>query len=230
MKNKEEFYTLEVTPISENTAVLTNISVTDKNSVFAKVGVYGGKVHHITPNSIEIELGVHNDKIYTIVGIKATAFSQWLNLKTIKIGKNVEKIDWNMYKCVSLENIFVDKDNQVFHDIDGVLFHKKELIAFPQGRTGAYIIPEGTKKIGKHAFKSCHLSNVIFPNTLEEIGQNAFYECKNIKEFILPESIKRVHFNDDIGHNPIKQKFYLSSDVTKSNPLNILQIRELFPV
>ena len=228
MKDKEH-YLLEVTPISKTSAALTRIIAADEKSIFAHVGIYGGKYIKLCPNEIVVDYGVHENKLYEIEEIKATSISYWL-LKTIKIGKNVKKIDWNMYRCLSLENIFVDKDNPVFHDIDGVLFHKNELIAFPQGRTGTYRIPNGTRKIGNHAFKSCHLSEIIFPNTLIEIGANAFYECKNIKEFILPMSIKRVHFNNDINHSPIKQIFYLSSDVTKTNPLNITQIREMFPV
>lgn len=228
MKDIKEHYLLEVTPISETSAALTRIIATNDKCILANA-IYGGMNFQVCPNEIVVEYGVHENKIYEIEEICATAISYQL-LKTIRIGKKVSKINWNMYRCHSLENIFVDKDNQNFYDIDGVLFYKKELIAFPQGRIGTYKIPNGIKKIGNHAFKSCSLSKIIFPNTLVEIGQNAFYECRNITEFILPESIKRVHFNEDIGKQPIKQTFYLCSDVTKSNPLNILQIIEKFPV
>ena len=229
MKNMNEHYLLEVTPISETSAALTKIIATDEESIFAHTAIYGGKYIHVCPNEIVVEYGVHKNKIYQIEEIKTSSFSYKL-LKTITIGKNVRRITWNMYECKSLENIFVDKDNKNFYDIDGVLFHKKELLAFPQGRTGIYRIPNGIKKIGNHAFKSCNLSKIIFPNTLEEIGQNAFYECKNIAEFILPLSIKRVYSNNDIGNKPITQTFYLSSDQAKNRPLTITDIIEIFPV
>jgi hypothetical protein len=225
----KEHYLLEVTPISETSAALTKIIATDEKNIFAHAAIYGGKYVKVCPNEIIVEYGIHENKIYEIEEIRATAIS-YKSLKIIRIGKNVNKINWNMYACRSLENIFVDKDNQYFYDIDGVLFYKKELIAFPQGRRGTYRIPNGIKKIGNNAFKSCNLSEIIFPNTLEVIGINAFYECRNITEFILPSSIRCVYFNNNINNEPITQKFFLSSDRSKSKPLTITDITEMFKV
>lgn len=227
---QEEYYHLNILPITNTTAALINVHSIDKDSAFAELPYYIGKDFCLTPNDLSIEeYRIAADKVYRITSIKESAFSHCLNLKTLRIGKYVETIHWNMYKCVDLCNIFVDKENKHFYDIDGVLFKGKELVAFPQGRRGSYSIPEGIKKIGNHAFKSCHLSEIFFPSTLEEIGNNAFYECKYITEFTLPESIKRVHFNNNVGNKPIKQNFYLSTDLTKNNPLEITDIIKLFP-
>lgn len=221
---QEKYYKLSVSPLTETTGTLINV-----HSIL-KSPYYKGHDYNLTPRELIIEETVIDDKIYKIVAIEETAFSHCLNLKTLRIGKSVEKIKWNMYRCNSLSNIFVDEKNKNFYDIDGVLFHEKELIAFPQGRVGTYIIPNGIKKIGKHAFKSCNISTIVFPETLEEIGTNAFYECNNIKEFFLPRSIKKIHPINNPGLRAIPQKFYLYTDVNKSNPLTITEVRNILSI
>ena len=176
---QEEYYQLNVSPITATTASLVNIHVNDKCGIFSNLPNYIGYEYRQTPNELDIEKVNVNGKTYIITKIEETAFSHCRNLNVIRIGKDVEIIEWNMYCCTSLQNIFVDKENPNFHDIDGVLFQGNELVAFPQGRKGSYIVPKGTKKIRKHAFKSCALSKIIFPDTLQEIGINAFYECNH---------------------------------------------------
>lgn len=231
---QQQFYVLKITPITENTCKLNGFADIgenyDENNYLAALPSYIGNDYHYTPNELIIDSAILNGVKYDIVSIDATSFSHCSSLETIIISSKIKSIKWNMYKCSSLKNIFVEKDNPYYYDIDGVLFQKKTLIAFPQGRTGTYKIPNGIKKIGNHAFKSCRISKVIFPHSLQEIGQNAFYECNNIKEFILPPSIKKVYRNDNVGNNPISQDFYLSSDFTKSNPLKISDITKMFPV
>ena len=220
---------MNISPVTETTGALININIEDTAGFFAKLPTYIGHDYCPTPNELLIENGIIDGRIYKITTIEETAFSHCRNLKILRIGKSVEIIKWNMYKCVSLTDIIVDKENPNYYDIDGVLFKEKELIAFPQGRTGTYIVPNGIEKIGKHAFKSCNLSSIVFPETLHEIGINAFYECNKIKEFILPKSIKKIHSNSNVGTKPFTQKFYLSSDVVKSNPLSISEVTKMFP-
>ena len=231
---QQQYYTFKITPITETTCELKGFiefgEEYDENNFLAAMPSYIGDDYHYTPNELIIDSAILNGVEYDIISIDATSFSHCSSLETIIISNKVKSIKWNMYKCSSLKNIIVEKDNPYYYDIDGVLFQKKTLIAFPQGRIGTYKIPNGIKKIGSHAFKSCRISKVIFPHSLQEIGQNAFYECNNIKEFILPPAIKKVHRNDNVNNTPITQDFYLSSDSPKGNPLKISDITKMFPV
>lgn len=200
----------------------------NNHGIFSEIGSYIGYDYHFTPTNLKLDRVPFNGKIYTITEIKRCSFSHCSEIQTIEIGQNVNSIEWNMYGCNSLQNITVDTHNSIYHDIDGVLFKGSELIAFPQGRTGNYIVPEGTTKIGNHAFKASQLSSIVFPQSLIEIGINAFYECKSIKEFILPQSIKIIHMNCNRQHQPITQRFYLSSDSFRSNPLSIKDVVNMF--
>ena len=229
METLNPYYPLTIQSIDEEYASLLNVKGLDKKEVsFFNYGEYIGCDYHYTPSKLEIKYGFHDGKQYKIKTIKKCTFSHCKDLKTLIIGEFVTHIDWNVYLCSSLENICVEENNTTYKSIDGVLFKGKELIAFPQGRTGKYRIPHGTRKIGNHAFKSSHISEIILANTLTEIGINAFYECRNLKEIILPTSIKKIHRNCDIGDKPIQQKFYLSDDVNKEHPFSIIEVCNKF--
>lgn len=221
---------LSIIPLDDKTARLSEINgEINAESVFSKLGKYIGFSDFPTPEEIKVYYGFYKGRKYKITQIQSYSFSHCRSIKTIYIGPDINLIDWNMYQCVSLENIIVDPNNGVYMDKSGVLFKGNELIAFPQGRTGHYDVPYGTSRIGNHAFKSCKLNSVSFPETLTEIGINAFYSCKGIKEFVLPNSIKKVYQNSNQGNQPISQKFYVGSDVNKDNPLSIMDIIKMFP-
>lgn len=226
-----EYLRLCISPIDDKYAELISIeSEFPEGSVFNRAVKYEGYNNYYTTECLDIDTAEYEGKIYTISRIKGSAFSHCRNLRCLKIGKCVKAIPWNVYKCCSLKDILVDKSNLVYHDISGVLFKGKELVAFPCGRTGSYIVPSGTRRIGNHAFKSAKISEVIFPNSLEELGINAFYECRNIQEFILPSSIKKIYPNDNIGKQPIEQVFYLDSDIHRKHPMSIIEVMEIFKV
>lgn len=128
---------------------------------------------------------------YAVTGINESAFSNCPFITSIRIPKTISRIDWNMYKCESLERFIVDPDNQFYKDIDGVLYSKdgKELIAFPNKHSVSYKIPYGTRHI-KMAFKGCFsIEEIILPKTITEIHDNAFYGCVNLDYVIIPDSV-----------------------------------------
>ena len=230
---KETLFSLSIEKIDEEHAVLRGIKGSNMSDegIFKELGKYESRsCHYQTPDEVKIYTCLDSDdKEYKIIRIQDCAFSNCKDLVNLVIGPYVKEIGWNMYRCDSLMNIRVDTKNAIYHDIDGVLYLNDELVAFPQGRTGHYNVPNGTKKIGRMAFKSCNLSSIYFPNTLEEIGINSFYECYNIREFVLPKSIKRVNSNYNVGYEPITQDFYLFDDKEKKNPLKISDIILMFP-
>lgn len=53
------------------------------------------------------------------------------------------------------------------------------------------IIPEGITRIEEEAFRECeNLQRVQLPPTLKSIGQSAFSQCKNLKQVNLPEGVE----------------------------------------
>ena len=95
----------------------------------------------------------------------------------------------------SLTNITVAADNPVYRDIGGVLFSKDglELIQFPGGRAGAYVIPAGTARIGTQAFARCRkLTRVTIPDSLTRIDPNAFAGCSGLTRVTIPVGVTDI--------------------------------------
>ena len=224
-------YKLKICPNSDGkTASFIGVDdVTDENTIFAALGKYEGFNNYETDEVLIVDEDEYDGKKYSITKITPCSVSHCRKVKEIFIGADVNEIDWNMYECVSLLNIRVDSKNKVFRDIDGVLFKDTELIAFPHGRKGKYTVPKGTKKLCNSSFKSCQIDKIVLPDSLEVIGINVFYECRNLSEITLPAGIKKVAKNCDVGKVPIKQIFYLAEDTEHSNPLSISEITKMFP-
>jgi hypothetical protein len=91
-------------------------------------------------------------------------------------------------------SINVDKDNKRYTSIDGVLFESSPyftLIRYPQGKQGAYMVPNGF--IREYAFSGCTgLTSVILPDGIKKIIKETFYGCTNLTSIILPSSLEYI--------------------------------------
>ena len=54
------------------------------------------------------------------------------------------------------------------------------------------VIPVGVKVIGSAAFSHSGLREVVIPDTVEELGESAFCECRNLHSALIPGSIKTI--------------------------------------
>jgi len=132
----------------------------------------------------------------SVISIEPWCFQECLSLKTVTLPKSVITIGERMFTgCYKLKTINVAEDNPVFSDIDGVLFNKDKtaLLRYPPGIDAeTYTVPNGVKTLGAYAFDACKLSNIILPDGLETIDKDAINGHRNIKNIILPKSVKRI--------------------------------------
>jgi hypothetical protein len=92
----------------------------------------------------------------TVKKISARAFFHYAGLKSIVIPSNVESIE-TFFHCLHLFEIKVDKTNDYFTDIDGILYSKdlKQLIKYPSSKNGSsYIIPDTVEEIKENAINN----------------------------------------------------------------------------
>ena len=198
---------------------LTNISVASANSAyFSADGVlfnkdqttlirfparkYGG---YTIPNSVtSIEEVAFSDckglNAVTIpssvTSIGSSAFAGCASLTTVTIPFSVTSFQWGPFaNCGRLKAITVDAANTAFISADGVLFTKDQttLIQFPAGKKGGYTIPNSVNAIGEEAFFCCgKLTSVIIPGSVTNIGDSAFGRCTGLASVTIPNSVTAV--------------------------------------
>ena len=116
-----------------------------------------------------------------------------------------------------LEEIVVDKDNAFYHSKGNCLIEKKgrKLIA---GCKNSVIPEDGSvAEIGEYAFAGVELKQITIPDSVQKIGEGAFYCCLNLSSIDIPESIvsigeKAFYYCNKLGKND-KQKVKIPSSV-----------------
>ena len=124
------------------------------------------------------------------------AFKETL-LKTVTIPASVTKLGEGVFAaCHSLTDITVAQGNNVYIDIDGVVYNKNitEIVAYPAGNARtSYTIEGNVTAVGEDAFYGAwNLNSVVLPEFLKEIRREAFYNCAGIESILIPDSVVQI--------------------------------------
>lgn len=94
----------------------------------------------------------------------------------------------------SLEKIIVPASNPYLKDINGILFDKNETIlhAYPKACKSELVLPSTLLIIATSALSGYQGDELILPNNLEEIGNNAFTNMDNLKSITIPATVKKI--------------------------------------
>ncbi len=134
----------------------------------------------------------------SVTDIEEEAFEFCSSLTSIKIPYSVININKYVFSgCSSLADIQVSADNEVYCDIDGVLFSKgkSSLICYPARKGGNdYTIPDGVTDIESYAFELCgSLTSIKIPNSVISIESGAFKNCTSLTNIKLSNSITSIN-------------------------------------
>ena len=125
-------------------------------------------------------------------------FGAGLNM-SITIPASVESIGNNAFTDCPLREIIVDPANPNFSSsADGVLFDKMKtnLVSYPYGKTGDYVIPDGVTSIGATAFnRRSLLTNITIPGSVTIIGDSAFAQCSSLKSLYFKGDAPQLNRN-----------------------------------
>ncbi len=134
----------------------------------------------------------------SLTSIGDSAFIGCSSLTSITIPKHVTYVAAGAFaSCSSLTSFTVDPANNTYSSRDGVVFNKAgtELIRFPEGKQGEYVIPSSVTSIGDAAFASCSgLTSVTIPSSVTSIGDAAFAYCSGLTSVTIPSSVTSVGF------------------------------------
>lgn len=154
----------------------------------------------------------------TLKSVGSYAFWKSLSLSSIYIPASLTDLNAEAFTEGGMSAYEVSPDNPVYSSEDGIMFNKAktELLHFPaKKQVESYSIPKTVEKIGKFAFESNQLNEVIFhdklltiddyafflceklakadvPNSVEFVGESAFSRCYNLTEAHLPEKLTAI--------------------------------------
>lgn len=169
---------------------------------------YCNKITRVTiPNSVTT---IDKDAFYgcygltnitipdSVTAIGFLAFYNCGSLKNITIPSSVSSIDISAFGgCISMTDINVDANNSCYSSQEGVLFNKNnsQLLIYPEGRYGNYIIPSSVTTIGIEAFSGCRgLTSITIPKNVTTISNEAFSGCSGLTSITIPSSITTINY------------------------------------
>lgn len=162
--------------IAKKMSDLLGREVTRKDLYLKKVIIEDG-VENICPNCLCRIKRMESIVIpNSVVKIETLSFRGCKNLKALEIPESVEEIDpYAFGYCFSLESIVVDKNNPVFdsrENCNAIIRKKDNVLVLGCKNT---IIPNGVKRIGAGAFKSCtDMESLYIPESLTQLFSYTF--------------------------------------------------------
>ncbi len=153
----------------------------------------------------------------TVTGIKGSVLNG--DYEAVTIPETVTSdLDYYIFGNLDkLKNITVSENNPEYSSIDGVLFNKNKtaLICCPQGKEGAYAIPDGVEHFADaYVFFGCKLLTEIFiPASMESnFGfygyRNFIWSCSNLESINVDDNNENFSSVDGILYSKDKSVLF----------------------
>jgi len=129
-----------------------------------------------------------------VTGIGKEAF-KGKNITCVTIPNSVTSIGLWALSCENLTTINVAASNNTYSSQDGVLYDKAKtaLIQYPEGKIGAFTIPNSVTIIVDYSFTFCTgLTSITIPYGVISIGGQAFVGCENLTSINIPDSVTSI--------------------------------------
>lgn len=119
--------------------------------------------------------------------IEECAFNWCKNAGSLSIGAGVTQIGENAFSfCSSLRKVTVSADNPTYFSVNNCVVRTTDKTLVVGCNGGELTADSGIAQIGSHAFVGCEgMECIAVPSTIQHIEKDAFFCCKDLREFIL---------------------------------------------
>ena len=130
----------------------------------------------------------------SLTHISGQTFNACRNLKTIKIGRNVQEIAPIMMLFECKADVIIDEANPYYMVENGVLYSKdkKVLKACLKTFTGEFVVDSQVEKIAPNAFNNQKITKVTIPENVKEIERAAFTQCKKLQSAEIANGVTTI--------------------------------------
>ena len=130
----------------------------------------------------------------SVTNIEESAFEKCRKISSITIPKSVTSIGLDAFKsCDELTNIIVDTENKVYdsrNNCNAIIETASNKLVVGCKAT---IIPNSVVNIGKDAFYYCSkLTSITIPNSVSTIESYAFYSCDSLKSITIGSGVTNI--------------------------------------
>ena len=121
-----------------------------------------------------------------------SCFKDCKNLKSLHIGKSLKKVIENLKGCENLTEITVDPDNQTFSDYGGNMIIEKASGTLYAGCKGT-VLNDKVLGFNYDVFSETALPETLtIPATVTKIPAQCFNKATGVKEIILPDTLTEI--------------------------------------
>ncbi len=185
---------------------VTRVSISSSADTIEKYAYFGCS----SLTDVEIPEGVTT--------VKDAAFGCCKSLQTIHLSSTVSDFSPTAAVSSGITGYTVDENNPYYSAVDGLLLSKDGtvLCAYPYGRTDeTFTIPasvkviapevfnenenlknvicsEGLEEIGDNAFNTSEIESITISDTVQKLGDSAFYLCRNLKSITIPKNVTEI--------------------------------------
>lgn len=202
--------------------LLVNEFIVDKDN--KNLASYNGDLYTKGYDTLLRSSNQKNTEIHEDTKVLLPGCFNYNYTESITISKNIQNfepvyLEGYCEECNHLKEINVVKENPYLYSIDGVLFKDNILKYYPFGKKDeTYVVPEGTIKIGTKAFYLYeNIKNLILPESMKEISSDALEGCSGLETINIPSQLTNLWDSD----SPIIEEAYLFRHCTNLKQVTV---------